>query len=331
MEVEDKNGNTYETHRPEYETIASFGSLCLADDLMDVIESNDACNNLGLDTISAGGTIAWLLECVEHSLLTDEEMEGMDLTWGNSEIFVPLLQKMAAREGFLGNLLADGSKEAAAKLGRGSEAYLVDIGGVEPPMHDPRCWPGYGYGYTLNPKPGHHCQSPIGQMEGGWQDKELYEKYDYSWLQAEKYSFDKNKGLAQKHIGSWFNFFDCTGMCILAKYVGYPNYRLVDTARAVTGWNMDLDEALLAGERITTIRHLFNLREGINHKDFALKDRLAGIPPLESGPTAGITVPVEKVRCDYYHEMDWDLETDMPSDAALEKLGLKELAKKYLS
>ena len=331
LEAEDKDGNKYETHRPEYETIGCFGSLCLMDNVIDVMEANEACNRYGMDTISVGGTIAWLLEVAENGKLTEEEKEGLDLKWGNSSILVPLIKKMAFREGFLGQLLADGSKAAAARLGRGTEAYLTDFGGVEAAMHDPRCWPGFGYGYVLDPTPGHHCQGPIGFMEHGWADNELYKKYDYSGLTAEKYMFDKNKGLALKHLNSWFHFFNGTGMCILAKYVGYPDYPIVETVKAITGWkDLDLDEALLTGERINTIRHLFNVREGINHKDFAMKDRLAGIPPLPDGATAGITIPMEKVRCDYYNELGWDCDTDMPSDETLDKLGIKEFAKKYI-
>ena len=330
LEVEGSDGKKFETHRPEYETIGCFGSLCLMDDPMAVMEANEACNRYGMDTISVGGTIAWLLECVENGKLTEEEKEGLDLRWGNSAILVPLIKKMAYREGFLGNLLADGSKKAAERLGRGTEAYLTDFGGVEAAMHDPRCWPGFGYGYVLDPTPGHHCQGPIGFVEHGWKENEVNKYYDYSNLPAEKYDFTLNKGPALKHLSSWFHFFNGTGMCILGKYVGYPNYPVLETMRAITGWkDMDMEEALLTGERINTVRHLFNLREGITHEDFAMKERLRGVPPLPDGPTAGITIPMEKIRCDYYNELGWDCETDMPSDATLDKLGIKEYAHKY--
>lgn len=328
LETVDDKGEAYRTHRPEYETISCFGSLNLMSDLEDAIEANEACNRYGIDTISAGGTIAWLLECVEEGLLSEAETEGLDLRWGNSEIMVPLIKKMALREGFLGKLLGDGSKAAAAKLGRGSKRYLTDAGGVELAMHDPRKWPGFGYGYYLDPTPGHHCQGAIGFMEHGWKDRELYERYDFSDLPSTRYNYD-SKGYPLRILNGWYHFFNGTGICILGKYC-QSRYPVMDMVRALTGWNdIYLDEAIKTGTRINTIRHMFNLREGISYKDFALKPRCIGEPPLEHGSTAGVTLQMENVRKDYYKELGWDVETGMPSDAALTDLGALEFCKAY--
>lgn len=333
MELESKELGRYETHRPEYETIGAFGSLLLVDDFDTICLANELCNRYGMDTISVGGTIAFIMECHEHGLFTEEELEGINPTWGNHECIVPLIKKMAFREGFLGELMADGSKAAAAKLGRGSEQYAVHTGGVEMPMHDPRCWPGFGYGYAFDPTPGHHCQGTVGFMEHGWRDRELTdagEIYNHEHLPAEKYDF-QNKGFLQKALSNWFHFFNGTGMCILARYAGYFRYPMIDCVKAVLGWDdLTMEEALLTGERINTVRHLFNVREGINHKDFALPDRVAGLPPLPDGPTAGITVPQDKIRREYYQALGWDAETDMPSRATLEKLGLADMVDKYM-
>jgi aldehyde:ferredoxin oxidoreductase len=94
------------------------------------------------------------MECNEHGLFTEEELDGLDLSWANGDIFVELLRRMAYREGFLGDLLADGMKKASERLGRGSEAFRTDAGGEELPMHDPRCWPGFGFSYSTDAGPG---------------------------------------------------------------------------------------------------------------------------------------------------------------------------------
>ncbi|MFZ3070430.1 MAG: aldehyde ferredoxin oxidoreductase family protein [Anaerolineaceae bacterium] len=330
LELEDESGQRYQTHRPEYETIGVFGSLLLIDDFDTVCRANELCNRYGLDTISTGGTIAFVMECYEHGIFTEEELDGIEPEWGNHNCVIPLIHKMALRDGFLGEIMADGSKAAAEKLGRGSEQYVVTAGGVEMPMHDPRCWPGFGYGYALDPTPGHHCQGTVGFMEHGWKDAELMDsgvEYDHSQLPATKYDFE-NKGYYLKILNNWFHFFNGTGMCILARYAGYFRYPMIDCVKAVTGWDdLTMGEALITGERINTVRHLFNVREGINHKDFALPERVIGNPPLPDGPTAGVTIPQDEIRIEYYKELGWNLESDMPSEETLEKLGLTDLVK----
>jgi aldehyde:ferredoxin oxidoreductase len=328
LEVEDRDGNKFETHRPEYETIAAFGSNCLVKDLTSIFEANEACNRYGFDTISAGSTIAWAMECNEHGLFSEEELGGIDLSWGNGKMFKELLRRMALREGFLGDLLCDGMKIASEKLGRGSEAFRTDAGGLELPMHDPRCWPGFCFSYSTDAGPGRHTLGGVGFIEHAFADKELFDSYPELYdLGKTRHNFEMDKGPAQKYISSWFHFFNGMGMCVLAKMGNYKRYAVIDTTRAITGWDdIDLDEALVTGERIQTIRHMFNLREGIRpHAEFRLQDRTLGVPPLPVGPTAGVTCPTDKYFANYYRAMDIDSDSAWPSDAKLEELGIKDL------
>ncbi|NLN07473.1 MAG: hypothetical protein GX167_07635 [Firmicutes bacterium] len=164
-----------QTERPEYETAGAFCALLLNTEEDVVLKCNDICNRYGLDTISTGGTIAWAMECYENGVLTREELDGIDLTWGNGEAIVALTQKIADQEG-CGAVLAHGSAYAAKKWGKGSE-YLQVASGIELPMHDPRLGPGLARTYQYDPTPGRHVKGGIGlpQVFGAFPDK-----YDFS-------------------------------------------------------------------------------------------------------------------------------------------------------
>jgi len=325
LEVKDSN-NTYLTHRPEYETIAAFGSNCLIDDLNTVLLANELCNRYGFDTISAGATIAFAMECYEKGLITDEETGGIPLNWGNKDAIIPLLELMMKREG-IGAILADGVKVASEKIGKGSEEFSIHIGGAEPGNHDPRCWPGFGYDYVLDPKFGHHTAGGMGLIEHGWTEKVLYPTL-FENLPREKYNYE-SKGKTAAILRHWYQFIYSLGMCAFT-YYAYNHYPLVDALIALTGWyDFDTEEALKAGERINTLRHCFNIREGLNPQNITLPKRLMGVPPFTSGPTAGVTIDMDKVKKSYYDELDWDIITGKPSKDKLFALNLFDLVKDY--
>ncbi len=324
LELKELNNKTNLTHRPEYETIAAFGSILLIDDEVTVIKANDLCNRYGFDTISAGATIAFAMECYEKGFITDKDTEGISLNWGNKEAVLPLLELMCKREGF-GAILADGVKIAAEKIGQGSEEFAIHVGGQELSMHDPRCWPGFGYGYVLDPTPGRHTTGGVGFIEHGWSDKELVQhNYMFDYLGPEKYNYN-SKGKPLAVLNQWFQFFNSTGMCLFTNFA-YNHYPMLEAFRAITGWeDFDLNEALTAGERINTLRHCFNVREGLNPQSFTLPQRILGVPPLPSGPTAGVTIDMETVKTSYYEELDWDISTAKPSKDKLDSLKLADL------
>jgi aldehyde:ferredoxin oxidoreductase len=320
IDAKSLDGSFLESHRPEYETIAAFGSMCLIDDVDTVILANHLCNQYGLDTISTGATIAFAMECFEKGIITEKDTSGLAVRWGDKNIVLELIELIAQRKGF-GEVLADGVKAAAQKIGRGAEEYAIHAGGIELPMHDPRDNPGWAYTYEFDPNPGHHTQGGL-QYHGLHPVLEqvlpenLGEKYDYE---------SKGKGKGQAVYCHWYNFLSSTGLCIFAP-LSYKNYPLLEMFRAATGWkNFDLEEALLTGERINTLRQCFNLREGIKPSDFKLPSRVLGIPPLSDGPIAGVTVDVNKVKEKYYTELDWDFDTGKPSKKKLELLGISAL------
>ena len=146
------------TRRVEYETQGSFGTMCLNNNTESINMANHICNSYGLDTISAGTVIAFAIECYENGLITRTDTDGIELTWGNHRSIVAMTEKMAKREGF-GDILADGVKAAAERIGRGADAYAIHIGGQELGMHDPKLMPAYRSGQV--PLPGIRWTLPL--------------------------------------------------------------------------------------------------------------------------------------------------------------------------
>jgi aldehyde:ferredoxin oxidoreductase len=310
-------------HKPEYETIAAFGSLCLNDDVESIIFVNDICNRYGLDTISAGNTIAFAIECYENNVISKRDTDGIELTWGNSEAIVRMTEKIAKRDGF-GDVLADGVRIAAEKIGRGAEKYAMHVCGEEVPMHDPRFLPGLGLTYVSDATPARHTQGTMGYAErdGGGRLTGL------AHLINEKYS---PHGKAPIHAieAKFSQVFNALGTCwfwtFFTKNKDVPDH--VDFLKAVTGWDTNWSELLECGERIQCLRQAFNVKEGFKPKDFKLPKRILGKPPLKSGPLKDVSIDVDTRLKEYFEYMDWDLETGKPSKKKLLELGLEDVAK----
>jgi len=307
------------THRPEYETVAAFGSNLLNDDLLTVLKCNEICNNQGFDTISAGSVIAFAIECYEKGLITKEETGGIELTWGNKEAIVQVLEAMVKREG-IGEVLADGSKYAAERIGQNSHNFAIHVGGQDLAMHDSRLNSGFGTGYLTDPAPGRHTCGSTGYAETG--TNLLYpEGRKLEKINRQQY---KGKGEHQKMFSNWMQLLDSVGICGFAGWTGmtYPVSTMINS---ITGWDVTADEVNETAERIQNVRQAFNARLGISYKKFKLPDRAVGNPPLKTGPTANVTLDIETMAKEFYHANDWDVETGKPSIVKLQELDLHDL------
>jgi aldehyde:ferredoxin oxidoreductase len=238
------------------------------------------------------------------------------LTWGNHEAIVAMTEKMARRDGF-GDILADGVKVAAERIGKGSAQYAIHVGGQELPMHDPRFEPGLGLIYKLDATPGRHTQA------------NQYAKpvdLDYAMPNyGENPAEQKGRGRHLRVVSALNHVLQASGLC----QFGYCSTRAPFTFEflsAITGHEYTIEESLVVGDRIAVIRHAFNLREGINPLALPVPRRAYGYPPLPDGPTAGIGVELEMMEAEYLEVMDWDPVTAMPSVAKLEQLGLGFIA-----
>ncbi len=313
-----------EVHKPEYETIGAFGPMCLCNDVETIFKLHDMCNRSGMDTISAGAVIAFAMECFEKGIITATDTDGIRITWGDGPAMVALLDKMIRREG-IGDILADGVRTAARKIGNGAEDCAVHVGGQEPGLHNALFLPSRGTGFVCDPTPGRHTAAPMARLEGG---PGAYAPYPELRIEKfERYSYT-GKGPMSATASSYLQVGNCAGVCVMP-FMFFGNFPLIELLNAVTGWEMNLAESLATGARIQTLRQCFNLREGIAVQDVRLPDRMAGRPPQSEGPLAGVTIDVDSLARDYRQAMGWDADTGMPRQDTLEKLGLAELIKGY--
>jgi aldehyde:ferredoxin oxidoreductase len=300
-------------HKPEYETLAMFGSNCLNDNLDSIIKANDICNRYGLDTISAGACMAFAIECYENGIISKQDTGGIEMTWGNHKSIIAMLEKLARREGF-GDTLANGVKLASEKIGKGADKYAMHLHGEEFPAHDPKLGYSFAAAYRLDATPARHTRGG-GMNPPGLPMPEFDRK---AWT---------GRGEAQKIGMNYNHVVDSIGCCSFV-FGTYPNASvLIEFLNAITGWKLTMEETLKAGERIANIRHAFNLREGLNPLTYKNPDRMAGIPPFKEGPLAGKTVPEETIEKEYCEAMDWDHKTAKPSKKKLAELDMDDVAK----
>ncbi len=302
------NGGDYEfsgdAHKPEYETLAMFGSNIGNDNLDSIIKVNDICNRYGLDTISTGACVAFATECYENGILTKDDTGGIELTWGNHKAIVAMTEKIGKREG-LGEILADGVKIAAQKIGKGSEKYAMHVGGEEVPAHDSRGGMDFATGYVSEPTPGRHTQNGQGPYPDGTRPKNAPHREGSCICQS----------------------YNAAGICMIVLADGYSHFdQLIEAFQVVTGWDFTREEMIKTGERINAIRQAFNAREGIR-TPWSLPDRMMGVPPKADGPRKGIALKKEDLFKDYYEAMDWDTQTGKPSQKRLTELGMADVAK----
>ncbi len=292
------------TSRPEYETLGSFGSMLLCGDSDTVNICNWYCNEYGYDTISFGGTLAWLMECYNKGIFTQDELDGIDLKWGNGDAIIAMTKRICDYEG-VGIPLNGASRAAADHFGKGHEC-LTTASGIEFPMHGSRYNPGLARTYQYDPTPGRHVKGGLG-VPYGHQPPEV--KYDYS-----------NTGERDKAGLEEWEFNNLSGFCSFAGFLLGPDvkYRYMDAA---TGYGFTPEDWTKLGLRAFTIRDAFNLREGMRRKDYTISGRLVGKPAMESGPLAGITVDNELMADNFFEALGWDVETGVPSKAFLEEIG----------
>ena len=311
-------GQEFVGHKPEYESLAALGTYLGISDLDAIMTLEEMCNQAGYDTISAGATIGFATECYEHDLLTEDELDGLTLQWGDGESAIELLQRMIERRG-LGDLLADGVLQASHRIGRDSDAFAMHAGGQELPAHDPRHEEEFGLVYQMSPTPGRHTQGGVGAAAMAPERKAIY-----GLDPSETEPSAQSRAHAYATVTAWKNVLNAAGLCGRGNVIMGPEH-VPNFVAAVTGWEFDMAECLEAGERIEVIRHLFGLREGHSPLDTKVAARAMGNPPQRSGPIAGASVDVADLRAAYVQRMDWDPDTGAPSVARLEALGLSDL------
>jgi aldehyde:ferredoxin oxidoreductase len=311
--VEIKSGKyrIHKTEGPEYETVASLGSLLLVDNLEGVALANYLCNYYGIDTISCGITIALAYYLYEKGIIDRKATDNMVLKWGDIDTVISLIHKIARREG-IGDILADGNARFAAKFN--ASEYAATVKNMEVPMHDIRAFPAMAVCYATAPRGACHLHGDMYQVELGSAIPELeieaYDRFD---------EVDKSKTIAKiQHLRTVYN------ALIMCHFATPPPDKIAELLTCATGFEYDLKKLDLTGERIFNMKRAFNNKLGITSKDDKMPSIL--LAPLKNGGTEGNVPDFENQLKKYYEYREWCLKTGKPTREKLVELALNDIA-----
>ena len=295
---------------PEYETLGGLGSMCLVDDLPAVAKANELCNRYGIDTISTGAIIAFAMEAFERGLLRRSDADGLDLTWGNADTVVRLVEKIGKREG-IGELLGNGVRFLARHLGGEASTFAVEVKGLELAYHDPRALSSLAAAYATYPRGACH-RSYSHYLERNTLPELGFEKA------LDRHATER-KGVAAAVMQDYGGLYNSLKLCQFIMR-GVSVQEVVDCLNHVTGWELDLAEFMRAGERASNLKRLYNLRLGMSRKDDTLPPRIRS-EALPDGGAANYLPNLEAMLDEYYTYRGWTQE-GIPTRAKLEALGL---------
>ena len=295
---------------PEYETIASFGSLLMVDDLEGVIYAGHLCNVYGLDTISTGSTIALACDLFEKGILTKEHTGGLEIKYGDVEMIHRLIKLTAHREGF-GDLLAEGSAALAARLD--VPEMSATVRNLEIPMHDSRAFSGMAPIYALSPRGACHMQGDFYLVDTGQGPPG-----ELGIHPGDRFDNSEDKGRTAALIQAWRSVYNALTVC---QFMNPGASRLLAGLNAATGWDYSLEELMKAGKRIFTLKRMLNIKLGSTRADDRLPDFM--LTSLKDGGSLGFTPELEPLLAGAFKEHGWDPDTGIPNQETLEEFGLE--------
>jgi aldehyde:ferredoxin oxidoreductase len=300
------------TEGPEYETIWAFTGPEGKADIGLTIAADKFCDDLGLDTISTGSTIGFAYELYDRGIITKKDTGGLELIYGNSEPVLEMIRQIAYRKG-IGDLLAEGTREAARRIGKGAEQYAIQVKGLELPAYDPRGAKAHGLNLLTSNLGADHNFGYSGQELFGIPIPREVDRFAVeSKGELAKYNQDLT---AMTNTGIYCNL--PLSMAVLSPEL-YA--KLLSAATGVKDF-ADPDYLWRVGERITNLERMFNVREGFGRKDDVFPKRLTD-EPMPAGPSAGQVFEIEPLLKSYYKARGWDAKTGIPTKAKLDELGL---------
>ncbi|MHA2388692.1 MAG: aldehyde ferredoxin oxidoreductase family protein [Candidatus Hodarchaeales archaeon] len=300
MKYSDEHFTIDETHKPEYETLIMLGSNLLNDDIGAIYQLNDYCNRQGLDTIAAGAILAFVIESLENGKIPQNMLNGFNPTWGDPTDYLPMLQMITERKA-IGDVLADGFTKV-------SEKYDLDTGmhiqNQALPAHDPRFSNSMILPYRLDPAPGRHTSFSELMID--------LAKFSQMFPELPKANRFSDYYCYHKTVSS-------IGLCQFSLLTG--NFPVIEFVNLVTGFDLSVEDIVTIGERILTLKHIFNLREGKNPLEYKLPDRT--LENAERGPNKAISASKEnKLILDFLDSLSWDSTSTRPNEKRLKALGL---------
>jgi aldehyde:ferredoxin oxidoreductase len=305
---------------PEFESIYSLGSVTGVDNADAVVAADRLCDELGLDTMSAGVVVAFAMELYEKGILTSDATDGIDLKFGNHEAMLEMIHKMAFRDG-LGDTLADGVKVAAEKIGQGSEKYAMHVKGLELPGYDVRGAKAHGLNYATSYTGADHNR--------GYAFQEIFGiPVPY---EVDRFSTERKGELTKWNQDLRTATCDCPTMCAFLldmAVAGNAAQNTADLMAGVTGLSLSAEDVVTVGERVNNLARAFNAREGFTRADDSLPERLM-TEPIKVGGSKGHMFSREDLDTmldEYYHARGWDIKTGTPTKEKLSALGLDYVA-----
>jgi aldehyde:ferredoxin oxidoreductase len=322
------------TAKVEWETIAR-SMTCGVTDIETVIAWSNLCNHYGLDTEGMGDVVAFAMECFERGVFTEKDTDGLVLKFGDSHAFLELTRRIALREGEVPNILAEGVKRAAEKIGQSSEKWAIHVKGGEMTAGDPRGMPVRAVSYATSTRGGDHLRSNPYIEEISTPEETL--KWFGSEEAADLKHGVKGKGRMLKFSEDLVTIGDVLGLCKFAYYrsTTFPYlYRKGVTVatklyNACAGRNLSEEEMLMVGERTFNIERAFNARCGATRADDVIPERFFTEPMRGGGPSGGAVVEIDKferILDEYYEDRRIEVNTGLPTRSGLERLGLDDIA-----
>jgi aldehyde:ferredoxin oxidoreductase len=307
--------------RPDLEPIACLGAKCGLDDPEALLYFFNLSGDLGLDSISLGGVLAFAMELYQRGIISVEDTGGIEITWGNARAMDTLIQQIARRQGF-GCILAEGVERAAKTIGKGAEAYAHHVKGLEMTGYDARGAMGTALGYAISNR-GADFATVYAVPEFRW-DARLGREWFGTEQSVDRLSTE-GKGALVRWTSIVSAVVDSLGLCKMALLSVVGDFSLENEAAlttALAGWPVGRDELIKAGERILTLERLYNLQHGATPDD--LPDRFTEERVKDPGPTFGMTVSIQPMVRDFYQAMGWD-SCGRPGQDKLQELGLVDL------
>jgi aldehyde:ferredoxin oxidoreductase len=303
---------------PEYETMASFGTMCMISNQAAVNKLNDLCNRFGMDTISTGSVAAFAIECYENGILSDTDTDGLKLNWGNADAVIELVKRIAARTG-IGDTLAEGSRAAAKKFGKGAADLTVEVKGLEAPMHDPRAYHGLGLAYAMSIRGACHLSHIDLTAEQG---RAPMTEVGLTEVLPPQSSDGKAKVVwVTENLGA---LLQATGLCNF----GMSALDFADLAQmlnAATGRSYTVEDLLKIGERLWLLKRSICTMMGTSIEDDRLPKKI--LTPVSEGGAAGSVPDIEMMMKEYYEIRGLDM-NGVPRKETLAAAGLADIADK---
>jgi aldehyde:ferredoxin oxidoreductase len=293
---------------PEYETAIGFSALLGASDLQGAAYAGHLCNLHGLDTISASHTIGLLYYLYNQGIVSRDQVEGYDLSWGQVQPAIELVEKIAYRQG-IGDLLAEGADAVARHFG--APELAVTVKGLEAPYHDPRAFSGQALVYATTSRGADHMAGDYYEVIRG----RIVPEMGIDLL--ERHEESRDVALLSARTMDYRSF---TNSAIMCHFEDVQADNLVGLFNALTGWGVDYDEIMRLGERISVMKRALNFRLGATRADDRLPKLLR--QKIEAGGTEGYTPDIDLLLSLYYDVRGWDPATGKPQPEALQRLDL---------